>query len=360
MINVGVVGATGYTGLELLRILNKHSEVSSILVSTSTSNKNETFQIIKLFNDEKRFSTTDFDSGKLKECDVVFFATPHGVAMRNVNSLINHDVKVIDLSADFRLKDSKEYSEWYSHTHTETDLLKEAVYGLPELYREEIKNSRIVAMPGCYPTAVILGFYPLLKANLINTGNLIADCKSGLSGAGKTPKATTMYSTASENFTAYGLTGHRHWPEIYQELDLIVSKANLQRKSTLNSTGLLFSPHLVPMIRGIEATLYCELNKVSFDTDVKQIFEKEYESEPFIEILQDGINPETSSVRGINTVKIAVNRPNHDTITQSNRVRIYVVEDNLVKGASGQAVQAMNIMFGIKETTGLELTSLIP
>jgi len=360
VIDVGIVGASGYTGLELLRILSKHVQVEKIFVAASASNKNKILHIIKSFNGSKSFSAVDFDSNKLNECDVVFFATPHGVAMKKASSLLKSGVKIIDLSADFRLKNPKEYIKWYELQHSEKDLLKEATYGLPELYREELKTSRIVAMPGCYPTAVILGFYPLLKANLINTKNLIADCKSGVSGAGKIAKTTTMFTAVSENFTAYGLTGHRHWPEIYQELDLVVSKANLQTESTTNTTGLLFSPHLAPMIRGIEATLYCELNEETLDVDVKKIFEQEYKSEPFIEILPDGVNPETSSVRGINTVKIAVNRPIHDKTLRSNRVRIYVVEDNLVKGASGQAVQVMNIMFGLKETTGLELTSLIP
>ena len=360
MINVGVVGATGFTGLELLRILSNHVKVSSILISTNDNNRKTTHQIIQLFNNNKDLSAVNFDSEKLNKCDVVFFATPHGVAMKKASSLVNNGVKVIDLSADFRLKNAEDYNEWYKLQHSEKNLLKEATYGLPELYRDDIKTSRIVAMPGCYPTAVILGFYPLLKANLINTENLIADCKSGVSGAGKSPKPEIMYSAASENFSAYGLTGHRHWPEIFQELGSIVSKTNTYGKSTSNSIGLLFSPHLVPMIRGIEATLYCELKEISSNTEVKNIFEKEYEAEPFIEILQEGVNPETSSVRGTNMVKIAINSPNHDKTYKSNRLRVYVVEDNLVKGASGQAVQVMNIMFGLQETTGLELTSLIP
>ncbi|OUT99132.1 MAG: N-acetyl-gamma-glutamyl-phosphate reductase [Betaproteobacteria bacterium TMED41] len=355
MINVGVVGASGYTGLELLRILRHHPNVDKILIAGGRSNKSQNSQIFKPFENKKKFHIIEYENKEFKKCDVVFFATPHGVAMEKAYQLIKLGTKVIDLSADFRLKDSEDFSKWYGLTHSEEGLLKEAVYGLPEIYREKIKTSRIVAMPGCYPTAVILGFFPLLKANLVDTNSLIADCKSGVSGAGKTPKTETMFSEISENFKAYGLTGHRHWPEIYQELNAIMLGANRQDSCISNTLEILFSPHLVPMIRGIEATLYCKLKEFALGVDIKQLYEQTYATEPFVEVLPDGINPETASVRGLNTIKIALSRPSYDKTLNSNKLVVYVVEDNLVKGASGQAVQVMNIMFDLNECEGLEL-----
>ncbi len=357
MINVGLVGANGYTGLELLRILSQHSEVNKIFFSTRSTEKDKTKQLIHSFSSKKDLYPVTSKSNDLDKCDVVFFATPHGVAMKQAAHLLKEGVKVIDLSADFRLKNPSDFKKWYGLDNPEKKLLKDAVYGLPELYRNKIETSNLVAMPGCYPTAVILGFLPLLKQSMIDPSSLIADCKSGISGAGKTPQDGNIFTEVSENFKAYGLAGHRHWPEIYQELQgLLLNNA----KQTAKNLGILFSPHLVPMIRGIQATLYCKLKKSFLDTDIQKLYEKTYISEPFVDILPEGVDPETSSVRGLNTVKIAIRKPQIDKTSTSSYLVIYVVEDNLVKGASGQAVQVMNIMFKLKEKTGLDLFPLVP
>ncbi len=317
MIDVGVVGSSGYTGLELLRILSQHPEINKILITAGRSKKDQMDDIVRHLIGKNTLFSCELNSREFDKCDVVFFATPHGVAIENAEHLINKGIKVIDLSADFRLKDSSDFKKWYGKEHTKKKLLKEAVYGLPEIYRKEIKNARLVAMPGCYPTAVILGFLPLLLGNHIDVGNLIADCKSGVSGAGKTPKSSTMFSETSENFMPYGLTGHRHWPEIYQELNSIISNSKTTQNPSSNSLGILFCPHLVPMIRGIETTLYCKLNELSQGNDIQKLYEETYALEPFVEILSEGVNPETSSVRGLNTAKIAITRPEYNKNSDS-------------------------------------------
>ncbi|MGC3990511.1 MAG: N-acetyl-gamma-glutamyl-phosphate reductase [Chthoniobacteraceae bacterium] len=290
------------------------------------------------------------DDAKLKDCQVVFFATPHGVAMSQARELVDAGVKVIDLAADFRLKDVAEFERWYGMPHACPDLLAESVYGLPELNREAIRKARIVGNPGCYPTSVQLGYAPLLDQGLIESGHLIANCASGTSGAGRKAEVHTLLSEASDNFKAYGVKGHRHGPEINEQLRRIARVPDSRR----NEVSCLFVPHLLPIVRGIHSTLYARLNSAGQDADLQAVFEAFYRGERFVDVLPAGSAPETRSVRASNTVRIAVHKPLPDT------VMVLVVEDNLTKGASGQAVQNMNLLFGLEESLGLDLVPVLP
>jgi len=278
----------------------------------------------------------------LSVCDVVFFATPNGIAMQQTRELLAKGVRVIDLAADFRIKDIATWEKWYGMTHACPELVAEAVYGLPDINREKIKQAKLVANPGCYPTAVQLGFMPLLESGVIDPTFLIADAKSGVSGAGRKAEVHALLAEAGDNFKAYGVSGHRHLPEISQGLKTMANK----------EVGLTFTPHLLPMIRGIHATLYAKLTK---PVDLQKLFEAGYANELFVDVLPKGSHPETRSVRGSNQCRIAVHQPQGgDTVV------ILSVIDNLVKGAAGQAVQNMNIMFGFNETTGLDIVPLLP
>lgn len=282
------------------------------------------------------------DEAHLEQCDVVFFATPNGIAMQQTRALLDAGVRVIDLAADFRIKDIAEWEKWYGMTHACPDLVAEAVYGLPEINRAQIKTARLIANPGCYPTAVQLGFLPLLEAGVVDVSSLIADSKSGVSGAGRKAEVHSLFSEAGDNFKAYGVAGHRHLPEI---------KQGLARASSA-PVGLTFVPHLTPLIRGIHATLYGKLTK---DVDLQVLFEQRYAQEKFVDVLPQGGMPETRSVRGSNTCRIAVHRPQGgDTVV------VLSVIDNLVKGAAGQAVQNMNIMFDLPEAAGIGMIPLLP
>ncbi|KPK67332.1 MAG: N-acetyl-gamma-glutamyl-phosphate reductase, partial [Acidithiobacillales bacterium SM23_46] len=252
-------------------------------------------------------------------------------------------VKLIDLAADFRLRDPAVWEKWYGMPHACPELLAEAVYGLPELNRERIRKARVVGNPGCYPTAVQLGFLPLIEKGLIDTSLLVADCKSGVSGAGRKAEVHTLFSEASDNFKAYGVPGHRHWPEIRQGLDAAAG----------NAVGLTFVPHLTPMIRGIHATLYARLTDKS--ADLQALYAQRYANEPFVDVLPAKSHPDTRSVRASNVCRIAIHRPQDGDV-----VVVLAVIDNLVKGAAGQAVQNMNILFGLDERTGLEAPALLP
>jgi N-acetyl-gamma-glutamyl-phosphate reductase len=274
---------------------------------------------------------------------VVFFATPNGTAMKMVLELLAVGVKVVDLAADFRLRNVSDWEQWYGMPHASPTLLQEAVYGLPELNREAICKARLVANPGCYPTAVTLGFLPLLEAGIVDTGHLVADAKSGVSGAGRKAEVPLLLSEAGENFKAYGVAGHRHWPEIRQNLVQIAK----------GQVDLTFVPHLAPMVRGIHATLYARL--LDTDMDLQALYERRYKDEPFVDVLPGGAHPETRSVRGANICRLAVHRP-HD----GDMVVVLSVIDNLVKGAAGQAVQNMNLMLGLDERMGLEGIALLP
>jgi N-acetyl-gamma-glutamyl-phosphate reductase len=342
MIRVGIVGGTGYTGIELLRILARHPQAELAVI---TSRKEAGVPVSKMFTSLRgavELVFSDPDKADLGRCDVVFFATPNTVAMGQAAMLVERGVRVIDLSADFRIHDVAEWEKWYKVKHAAPGLLAQAVYGLPEMHRAEIRNARLVANPGCYPTAVQLGFLPLVQAGVIDLAHMIADAKSGVSGAGRKAEEHLLFSESSDNFKAYGVAGHRHWPEIRQELDAAAGKR----------IGLTFVPHLTPMIRGIHATLYARIAK---DADFQHLFEERYRGEPFVDVLPSGSEPDTRSVRAANTCRIAVHRP-HD----GNMLVVISIIDNLVKGASGQAVQNMNIMFGLEENTGLSQLPIVP
>lgn len=342
MIKVGIVGGTGYTGVELLRLLACHPQVE---LKAITSRKEAGMPVADMFPNLRgrvslAFSTPE-DAG-LGACDVVFFATPNGVAMEQTRELLESGAKVIDLAADFRIKDVAIWEQWYKMKHACPDLITEAVYGLPEINRDAIKQARLIANPGCYPTAVQLGFLPLLESAAVETGFLVADAKSGVSGGGRKPETHILFAEAADNFKAYGVGGHRHWPEIKQGLEQFAGK----------SVGFTFVPHLTPLIRGIHATLYA---KISADIDLQSVFEKRYANEPFVDVMPAGAHPETRSVRGANVCRLAVHRPQGgDTVV------VLSVIDNLVKGAAGQAVQNMNIAFGLPEDTGLTAIGLLP
>jgi N-acetyl-gamma-glutamyl-phosphate reductase len=342
MIKVGIVGGTGYTGVELLRLLARHPQVELIAI---TSRKEAGMKVADMFPNLRgrvglAFSTPE-EAG-LDKCDVVFFATPNGVAMQQTRALLDAGVKVIDLAADFRIKDVKEWESWYKMEHACPDLVGEAVYGLPEVNREAIRKARLIANPGCYPTATQLGFLPLIENGLVDTSHLVADCKSGVSGAGRKAETHILFAEAADNFKAYAVPGHRHLPEIRQGLSFAAG----------HSVGLTFVPHLIPLIRGIHATLYAKLTK---DADLQALYEKRYASEPFVDVLPAGSHPETRSVRGANVCRIALHRPQGGDV-----VVVLSVIDNLVKGAAGQAVQNMNLLFGFPETTAIDDIGLLP
>lgn len=343
MIHAGIVGGTGYTGVELLRLLMPHPDVAVTVVTSRADAGTRVDTIYPSLRGycELCFSAPDVDT--LAECDVVFFATPNGTAMTMAGALLARGVKVIDLSADFRLQDVDEWRQWYGMEHACPDLVAEAVYGLPEVNREAIKTARLIACPGCYPTAVQLGFLPLLKHQLINPGALIADVKSGVSGAGRKAQLSALMSENGESFKSYAVTGHRHLPEIRQGLQAHSQKA----------VQLTFVPHLTPMIRGIHATLYGTLQDTG--KNLQHIFETAYQDETFVDVLPEGSMADTRNVRGTNRCQIAVHRPqNGDTIV------VLSVIDNLVKGAAGQAIQNMNLMFNQDETTALTQLALYP
>jgi N-acetyl-gamma-glutamyl-phosphate reductase len=342
MIKVGIVGGTGYTGVELLRLLARHPQVE---LKAITSRKEAGMPVADMFPNLRgrvklAFSTPE-EAG-LETCDVVFFATPNGVAMQQTRALLDAGVKVIDLAADFRIKDIAEWEKWYKMEHACPDLVAEAVYGLPEINRDKIKGARLIANPGCYPTAVQLGFLPLLESGAVDAGFLVADAKSGVSGAGRKPETHILFAEAADNFKAYAVGGHRHWPEIKQGLEIFAGKP----------VGFTFVPHLTPLIRGIHATLYA---RISADIDLQALYEKRYAGEAFVDVMPAGAHPETRSVRGANICRIAVHRPQGgDTVV------VLSVIDNLVKGAAGQAVQNMNILFGLPEDTALADVGMLP
>lgn len=341
-LKIGVVGGTGYTGVELLRLLAQHPHAEIALI---TSRQEAGTPVSAMFPGLRGRVDLDFSApsdAALKKCDIVFFATPNGVAMQQARALYEAGVRVIDIAADFRIKDIATWEKWYGVKHACPELVAEAVYGLPEVNREQIRGARIVANPGCYPTAVQLGFLPLVRNKLVDAGHLIADAKSGVSGAGRKAEVHTLFAEAADNFKAYGVNGHRHHPEISQGLAAMAG----------GNVGLVFTPHLTPMIRGIHATLYARLNG---DVDLQALFEKTYADEPFVDVMPAGSHPDTRSVRGSNLCRIAVHRPQGgDTAV------VLSVIDNLTKGAAGQAVQNMNLMCGFEEICGLEQVPLTP
>ena len=342
-IKVGIIGGTGYTGVELLRLLVVHPQVE---LQAITSRGEAGRKVSDLFASLRGFTDlqfTDPEKSDLGICDVVFSATPNGVAMQHAPVLLEKGVKFIDLAADFRIKDIELWEKWYGMKHACPEWVAKAVYGLPEVNREAIKQAQLVANPGCYPTAAQLGFLPLVENGIVDTDHLIADCKSGVSGAGRGAKVDFLLAECADSLKAYGVPGHRHLPEIRQGLNHAAGKV----------VGLTFVPHLTPMIRGIHATLYGQLLKT--DVDLQSLYEERYAKEPFVDVMPAGSHPETRSVRSTNQCRIAIHRPQGEDI-----VVVLSVIDNLVKGAAGQAVQNMNLMFGLDETTGLNTPALLP
>lgn len=342
MIKVGIVGGTGYTGVELLRLLAQHPDAEVVAITSRGDAGTAVADMFPSLRGRVGLKFEDPAKADLKRCDVVFFATPNGIAMQQAPALLDAGVRVIDLAADFRIRDVAEWEKWYGMQHACPHWVEKAVYGLPEINREKIRDAQLIANPGCYPTAVQLGFMPLVEAGLVDLQHLIADAKSGVSGAGRKAETHILFSEASDNFKAYGVAGHRHLPEIRQGLGRMAG----------TPVGLTFVPHLTPMIRGIHATLYARITR---EADFQALFEERYAGEPFVDVLPAKSHPETRSVRSANICRIALHRPQGgDTLV------VLSVIDNLVKGAAGQAVQNMNIMFGVDETTALCQLPLLP
>ena len=343
MVTVGVVGGTGYTGVELLRLLLRHPGVTVSFITSRGEAERRLDNLFPSLLGACDLAFTDPAEADYSACDLVFFATPHNVAMRNVPALIEQGIQVVDLSADFRLRDVGVWERWYGETHAAPELCAEAVYGLPEVNRDAIRTARLVACPGCYPTAVQLGFLPLLEAGLVHPNQLVASCGSGLSGAGRQAKLDSLLTEAGESIAAYGVAGHRHLPEMEQGLGIMADQP----------VQLTFVPHLLPMSRGIHATLFAKINADS--ADLQLIYERRYAGEPFVSVLAPGEHPATRDVRGANVCQLSVAQPlGRDTVV------VMSVIDNLVKGAAGQAVQCMNILMGYRENTGLDGIALAP
>ncbi len=349
MIEVGIVGGTGYTGIELIRLLLQHPAVRLKLLTSRTEAGMKVADMFPSLRGVLDLAFSPLDIELLKTCDVVFFATPHGVAMKYAPELVASGVKVIDLAADFRLKNLAKFREWYGMEHECPELLETSVYGLSELNRQQIKQAQVVGNPGCYPTTVQLGLAPLLKhaQDLMDYQNIIVDAKSGVSGAGRKASLSMMYTENSDNFKAYAVAGHRHHPEIVEALESISGKQGLFDRLT-------FVPHLVPMIRGMLTTMYVNLTDAAQATDLQKLYEDFYQHEAFVDVMPANSQPETRTVRGANYLRIALYQP------LPNRLVIVVAQDNLVKGASGQAIQNMNIMFGLDEILGLTSIGLLP
>jgi len=344
-VKVGIVGGTGYTGVELLRLLANHVQ-SEVVAITSRSEAG--VKVADMYPNLRGFYDLAFSEPSaevLTACDVVFFATPHGVAMSMAEELTSAGVKVIDLAADFRINDLETWAKWYGFEHTCPDLMAQVAYGMPELFREKVKQANIIANPGCYPTTVLLGIKPLLEAGLIELQGIIADGKSGVSGAGKGANVAMLGAEMSESFKAYGVGGHRHLPEMKDKM----------QELTGEEVDLTFVPHLVPMVRGMESTIYATLKEDVSQETLQALYEKTYQDEYFVDVMPAGSLPETRMTKGSNMCRLSVFRPQNGRL-----VVVTSVIDNLVKGAAGQAVQNMNILFDLPESTGLTQVALLP
>ena len=344
---VGVAGCLGYTGFELVRLLDKHPNITlEVLTARVPDSVKKDPRFSLMLNEGVDGKISTLEDADFSSCELVFFATPHGVCVKHAKRLVNDGISVIDLSADFRLHDPKLFEEWYGIQHSAPELLDEAVYGLPELNRANLAGANLVAMPGCYPTSVIIGVLPLIEEKcLIKT--LLADCKSGVSGAGRSANSATIYGEIAENFKAYAVHGHRHLPEIKQEVARIINKSKEQSNS--DNIEIQFTPHLLPMFRGLYSSIYVELTEDIEQDGLTELYKTRYAGEPFVRILPKGVLPETRFVRESNEIHLYVNK-----FEGSSYLNILVAEDNLIKGAAGQAIQVMNLVFGFAETSGLK------
>lgn len=346
MIRAGIIGSTGYAGQELVRILLQHKEVKIVWYGSKSYVDKKYYEVFQnMFRLVDEVCMDDNMEELAEQVDVIFTATPQGLCASLVNEEILSKVKIIDLSADFRIKDVKVYEEWYGIEHKSPQFIEEAVYGLCEINRESVKKARLVANPGCYTTCSILAVHPLLKEGIIEPGSVIVDAKSGVSGAGRSAKVGNLFCEVNESIKAYGVTNHRHTPEIEEQLSYAAGE----------NIVINFTPHLVPMNRGILATSYANLKKKVSYEEVKAVYDKYYGGEYFIRILDKGVYPETRWVEGSNFVDI-----NFVIDDRTGRIVVMSALDNVVKGAAGQAVQNMNLMFGLEENTGLQLVPLFP
>ncbi|HAE70681.1 MAG TPA: N-acetyl-gamma-glutamyl-phosphate reductase [Gammaproteobacteria bacterium] len=343
MIKAGIIGGTGYTGVELLRLLHNHAQVEVIAISSRSEAGQLVGEFFPSLAGQTDLAFTAPNDVILDKCDVVFFATPHGVAMETAGTFIDKGIKVIDLGPDFRLRDKDEYAQWYGLENFQDDLLASSVYGLSEINREQIKEAQLIGNPGCFPTTVLLALKPLIEKNLIDLSNIVVDSKTGVSGAGRGANQAMLLCETSESVKAYGVSGHRHYPEIKQKLSLLAGGKPI---------GLTFVPHLVPMIRGMESTIYVDL--LDANVDVQSILEAAYKDEHFVTVLGAGVVPETRNVKSSNFCQIAAQK------AVGGKLVVTSVIDNLIKGAAGQAIQNMNIMFDIDEGLGLEQIGLLP
>ncbi len=346
MIRVGIIGATGYAGGELVRLLLGHKEAKIVWYGSRSYVERKYADIYQnMFQLVDDICQDDNMEAMAEQVDVIFTATPQGLCASLVKEEILHKIKIIDLSADFRIRDVSVYEKWYGMEHRAPQYMKEAVYGLCELNREAIKKARLIANPGCYPTCSFLSVYPLVKEGLIDPDTLIIDAKSGTSGAGRGAKVDNLFCEVNENIKAYGVTGHRHTPEIEEQLSLAAGKQVL----------INFTPHLVPMQRGILVTAYASLKKDISYEEVKAVYDRYYEKEYFVRVLPEDVCPQTRWVEGSNFVDV-----NFKIDPRTKRIVMMGAMDNLVKGAAGQAVQNMNLMFGVDEAEGLRMAPLFP
>jgi N-acetyl-gamma-glutamyl-phosphate reductase len=345
MVKIGIAGASGYTGLELIRLLAGHPEAELTVLTSETFQGQNIAEVFPSLNGVVDLKLRPLDYSITKDCSVLFLALPHIAAMDKLPVYLQSDCKIIDLSADYRLKDPKDYSDWYSVTHTHPELLKQAVYGLPELYRQAIQSARFIANPGCYPTSVILALAPLLNTDWVDLGSIISDSKSGISGAGRKPSLSTHYAEVNESISPYGLAGHRHTPEMEQELSTLAGKP----------VRLTFSPHLISMTRGMLSTIYINLNKAINDEKLVEHYLDFYKDEHFVRVLNPGKFASSKHVRSSNFCDIGLK-----VDSRNQRLIITSALDNLIKGASGQAIQNMNIMLSLDEKMGLTAPATFP
>lgn len=345
MIKVGIVGGRGYTGSELIRILMRHPKVKLVFITSGKNAGQSVSSVLPSFNKILDLDFISLEQGLKQSCDFVFIALPHKTAMAVVPSFIKICPKVIDFSADFRLNDTSIYEKWYSTKHTNPELCRDAVYGLPELNGERIKNGYLIANPGCYSTSIILAIAPLIKEKLIHLKSIIVDSKSGISGAGRKLDSFYSFPERSDSMVSYNVADHRHMPEVEQELSLLSG----------SKISFTFTPQLVPMVRGILSNVYANLKRLLSEEDIIYLYESFYKEKPFIRVMNKGMGADTKNVKGTNFCDISIN-----VDKLNRRVIISSVIDNLVKGASGQAVQNMNLMHGFKEQTGLQCSSLFP